>query len=69
MTKTRQDSDVLGQPYLAQQLRHLGAPATAEALFKVAELPVADFYKQLAWEVTHGHVKDGTTLLEPRDAA
>ena len=69
MTKTRQDSDVLGQPYLAQQLRHLGAPATAEALFEVAELPVADFYKQLAWEVAQGHVKDGTTLLEPRDAA
>ena len=69
MTKSRQDSDVLGQAYLAQHLRHLGAPATAEALFKVAELPVADFYKQLAWEVAQGHVKDGTTLLEPRDAA
>jgi len=69
MTKSRQDDDVKGQPYLADHLRRLGAPATAEALFKVAELPVADFYKQLAWEVATGHVKDGKDRLEPRDAA
>ena len=69
MTKTRQDNDVLGQPYLAQHLRRLGTPTTAEALFAVAELPVADYYKQLAWEVAQGHVSDGTSLLEPRDAA
>ena len=69
MTKSRHDDDVMGHAYLASHLRRLGAPTTAEALFKVAELPVADFYKQLAWEVAKGHVKDGQTLLEARSAA
>ena len=69
MTKSRQDDDVMGQPYLAGHLRRIGTPATAEALFKVAELPVADFYKQLAWEVDQGHVKDNQTTLEPGHAA
>ena len=69
MTKSRQDDDVMGQPYLAGHLRRVGTPATAEALFKVAELPVADFYKQLAWEVDQGHVKDNQTTLEPGHAA
>ena len=72
MTKSRQDDDVNGKPYLAGHLRRLGALATAEALFKAAELPVADFYKQLAWEVGQGHIqdgKDGATLLEANDAA
>lgn len=69
MTKSRHDDDVMGQPYLAEHLRRLGTPTSAEALFKVAELPVADFYKQLAWEVAHGHVKDRQTVLEPGDAA
>jgi len=69
MTKSRQDDDVMGQPYLAGHLRRIGTPASAEALFKVAELPVADFYKQLAWEVAQGHVKDNQTTLEPGHAA
>lgn len=69
MTKSRQDDDVMGQPYLAKHLSRLTAPVTAEALFKVAELPVADFYKQLAWEVAQGHVKDKQTTLEPGHAA
>lgn len=69
MTKSRQDDDVIGQPYLARHLRSIGTPASAEALFKVAELPVADFYKQLAWEVAQGHVKDNQTTLEPGHAA
>ena len=69
MTKSRQDDDVKGKPYLSEHLRRIGAPATAEALFKVAELPVADFYKQLTWEVDQGLVKDSQELLEPRDAA
>lgn len=69
MTKSRQDDDVQGKPYLAKHLRLLGGSATAEALFKVAELPVADFYKQLAWEVAQGHVRDGKTVLELADAA
>lgn len=69
MTKCRQDQDVMNQPYLAQHLRRIGTPTTAEALFKVAELPVADFYKQLAWEVAQGHVQDNQTTLEPGHAA
>lgn len=69
VTKSRHDKDVMGKPYLASQLRRLERPTTAEALFKVAELPVADFYKQLLWEVAQGHVKDKRTLLEPGDAA
>ena len=68
MTKSRQDADVMGQPYLAAHLRRLGGQAPAEALFKATELPVADFYKQLAWEVAKGHVRDGTTTLEAGDA-
>jgi type I restriction enzyme, S subunit len=69
MTKSRQDVDVKGQPYLAGQLRKIGGASTAEALFKAAELPVADFYKQLAWEVAKGHVKDNHDTLEPSHAA
>ena len=69
MTKSRQDDDVMGQPYLAGHLRRIGTPASAEALFKVSELPVADFYKQLAWEVAQGHVKDNQDSLEPGHAA
>lgn len=69
MTKSRQDVDVMGQPYLAAHLRRLGAPVSAQALFKVAELPVADFYKQLAWEVDQGHVVENQTSLEPGHAA
>ncbi len=68
MSKSRQDDDVMGQPYLASHLRRMPAPASAEALFKVAELPVSDFYKQLAWEVAQGHVKDRQTTLEPGHA-
>lgn len=69
MTKSRQDDDVKDKPYLADHLRRLGSPTTAEVLFKVAELPIADFYKQLAWEVEQGHIADGGTTLEARRAA
>ena len=69
MTKSRQDDDVKGKPYLAGHLRRLGEPVEAQVLFKVSELPVADFYKQLAWEGAKGHVKDNTTTLEPGHAA
>lgn len=67
--KSRQDEDVQGQPYLARHLRLIGGAAPAEALFKASELPVADFYKQLAWEVANGHLRDGNTVLELGDAA
>lgn len=69
MTKSRQDEDVKGKPYLAGHLRRLGEPVSAQTLFKASELPVADFYKQLAWEVEEGLVKDNTTTLEPGHAA
>lgn len=69
MTKSRQDDDVKNQPYLAGHLRLLEGTATVETLFKVSELPVADFYKQLAWEVAQGYVKDNKTALEAADAA
>jgi type I restriction enzyme S subunit len=29
-----------------------------EDLFSKADLPVTDFYKQLAWEVDQGHIRD-----------
>jgi len=69
VTKSRQDEDVQGQPYLARHLRLIGGTAPVEALFKASELPVADFYKQLAWEVANGHLRDGKTVLELDDAA
>ena len=69
MSKYRQDADVLGQPYLADHLRRFNSQVTAEALFKVAELPVADFYKQLAWEIEQGLIVDRGQKLEARDAA
>lgn len=69
MTKSRHDDDVQGQPYLARHLRLIGGVAPAEDLFKASELPVADFYKQLAWEVSQGHLRDGKTVLELGDAA
>ena len=69
MTKSRQDEDVKDKPYLADHLRRLATATTAEELFKASELPVADFYKQLAWEVARGHIEDGGTTLEVRHAA
>lgn len=69
MTKTRQDEDVKGLPYLANLLRGLAQPVTVGVLFKSAELSVADFYKQLAWEVSQGYVKDNDTSLEAGHAA
>lgn len=64
-TKSRQDEDVKGQPYLAAHLRRLGQPVDAKTLYEASELPVADFYKQLAWEIAEGHVNDADPLLEP----
>ncbi|WP_204369005.1 hypothetical protein [Methylocucumis oryzae] len=68
MTKSRQDDDVKNHAYLAGHLKLLGGSAVVESLFKVSELPVADFYKQLAWEVEQGFVKDKQTVLEAVDA-
>ena len=63
MTKSRQDEDVMGKPYLANLLK-AGHGASAQDLFKAADLPVADFYKQLAWEVSQKHIRDDDEQLE-----
>ncbi|MDO6726247.1 restriction endonuclease subunit S [Cognatishimia sp. 1_MG-2023] len=63
MTKSRQDDDVMGQPYLAGLLKK-GSVGTAQDLFKASDLPVADFYKQLAWEIEHKHIRDNDEKLE-----
>jgi type I restriction enzyme S subunit len=64
MTKSRLDQDVMHQPYLAKHLRDAGGSAKVEDLFRSADLPVTDFYKQLAWEVESGHINDRGALLE-----
>ena len=64
MTKSRLDQDVMHQPYLAKHLRDAGGSAKVEDLFRSADLPVTDFYKQLAWEVEAGHINDQGALLE-----
>lgn len=63
MTKSRQDDDVMGQPYLAGFIKK-GSAGTAQDLFKASGLPVADFYKQLAWEIEHKHIRDDDEKLE-----
>lgn len=64
MTKTRQDPDVMGQPYLSKILRKQPGAGTVDALFKAADLPVADFYKQLAWEIENQLIRDKQDRLE-----
>jgi type I restriction enzyme S subunit len=64
MPKSRADTDVKGQPYLADRLRQTGSAATAEELYRAADLPIADFYKQLSEEVAKGWVKDASGKLE-----
>ena len=65
MSKSRQDEDVYGMPYLADLLRSAGEnKMTAKDLFRIADLPLADFYKQLAWEVENGHIRDDKNGLE-----
>ena len=68
MTKSRQDDDVTGQPYLAAHLHRIGTPASAEALFKVASAR-RRLLQATRWEVAQGHVKDNQTTLEPGHAA
>lgn len=63
MNKSRQDDDVMGQPYLAGFIKK-GSAGTAQDLFKASGLPVADFYKQLAWEIEHKHIRDDDEKLE-----
>ena len=57
MSKSRHDKDVWHKPYLANLLRDDKASDT-QSLFKVSKLAVADFYKQLAWEVESNLISD-----------
>lgn len=63
MTKSRQDDDVQHKPYLAGLLKS-GRFSDAQSLFRAADLPVADFYKQLAWEIDKGHILDNAEELK-----
>jgi type I restriction enzyme, S subunit len=63
MAKSRQDDDVQGQPYLATKLKTLHR-ADVQTLFRDSNLPVADFYKQLAWEIDNGHIIDNPKALK-----
>ena len=63
MTKSRQDDDVKDKPYLAGLLKS-GRFSDAQSLFRAADLPVADFYKQLAWEIDEGHILDNAEELK-----
>ena len=63
MTKSRQDDDVKDKPYLADLLK--SAPnGDVQTLFRAADLPVADFYKQLAWEIGAKHIIDDAKELK-----
>jgi len=64
MNKRRQDDDVKDKPYLAGLLKS-GRFGDAQSLFRAADLPVADFYKQLAWEIDAGHIVDSADELKP----
>lgn len=63
MTKSRQDDDVMGKPYLANKLKELRSNLVRD-LFNAAGLPVADFYKQLAWEIESGYLVDNAETLK-----
>ena len=62
MPKSRQDDDVMGKPYLAKKLKALRS-GNVQTLFRTADLPVADFYKQLAWEIDNKHIIDENDRL------
>ncbi len=63
MSKSRQDDDVKDKPYLAGKLKALRSGSVQE-LFKAADLTVADFYKQLAWEISAKHIVDDPEELK-----
>ncbi|TAJ64228.1 restriction endonuclease subunit S [Brevundimonas sp.] len=64
MPKSRLDEDVNGRPFLASILRDTGLTLSAVELFKASDLPITDFYKQLAWELDQGLVKEDGKQLE-----
>jgi type I restriction enzyme S subunit len=64
MTKSRYDNDVRNKPYLAGLLRQMTDTVNVEDLFRRADLPLTDFYKQLKWEVDNGHIHDDKEQLK-----
>ena len=64
MTKSRFDDDVQGKPYLAGFLKGSKKSLSAEDLFKKADLPLVDFYKQLDFEVKQKLIVDRDGQLE-----
>lgn len=54
MTKSRQDEDVMGKPYLAGIVKQMGEEAAPEALFARSNLELVDFYRQLDFECAQG---------------
>lgn len=64
MTKSRFDEDVQGKPYLAGFLKGSKKNLSAEDLFKKADLPLVDFYKQLDFEVKQKLIIDRDGQLE-----
>ena len=61
MTKSRQDDDVMGQPYLAGFIKK-GSAGTAQDLFKASGSDVCS--SDLAWEIEHKHIRDDDEKLE-----
>ncbi|TAY71243.1 restriction endonuclease subunit S [Rhizobium leguminosarum] len=63
VAKSRLDEDVFEKPYLASLIKrdHI---SDVQALFTTSELPVADFYKQLAWEISTEHISDSADRLK-----
>jgi type I restriction enzyme S subunit len=64
MTKSRFDDDVQGKPYLAGFLKGFKTSLSGEDLFKKADLPLVDFYKQLDFEVKQKMIVDRDGQLE-----
>ena len=70
MNKSRFDEDVKGKPYLAGIMKmNSYASTTAQRVFAVSDLSVADFYKQLSEEVSNGFIVDQEDKLEIGNAA
>jgi type I restriction enzyme S subunit len=62
--KNRHDPDVYWKPYLADILRNRARPCKVDELQSASGLRVADFYKQLAWEIGQGLIRDSDDGFE-----
>jgi type I restriction enzyme S subunit len=64
MTKSRQDDDVMGKPYLASILKQRLGAATPNDLYTLSDLQLHDFYHQLAQEYDKGWLRDAGGKVE-----